>query len=193
MRATGSHTLVMDAVYAAPETAGGNFREGLIGEAEWAAITFGGVYLGLADRAYEETRSAILKKHTGATLAARDSAAASLGYVQYILGRMRTEIDITERAVQATAQMAIDHADADWPPASRKARWDVAKVAATETAISITDQGLRLIGGSSFRHGHPLERLFRDARAGINHSFGTDQLYDFYGRCELGLIPGGGR
>ncbi len=193
MRATGSHTLVLDGVYAAPETSGGNFREGLIGEAEWAAVCFGGVYLGLADRAYEETRAAVLKKHTGATLSAQDSAAASLGYVQYILGRMRTEIDITERAVESTARLAIDHGDADWPVASRKARWDVAKVAATETAISITDQGLRLIGGASFRRGHVLERLFRDARAGINHSFGTDQLYDFYGRCELGLIPGGAR
>jgi len=188
MRATGSHTLVLDEVPVGADAAAGNFRQGLIGEAEWSALGFAGVYLGLADRAYEETRKAVAKKHTGATMSGNDSAAASVGYVQYVLGRMRYELDVAERAFEATAAMAIDGRFEQWPEASRKVRWDVAKVATTEAAISITDQGLRLVGGASFRRGHILERLFRDARAGINHSFGTDQLFDYYGRYELGLV-----
>jgi alkylation response protein AidB-like acyl-CoA dehydrogenase len=188
MRATGSHTLVLDEVFVGPEADGGNFRKGLIGEAEWAALCFGGVYLGLADRAYAETCAAVKKKHTGATLSGNDSAAKSVGYVQYVLGRMRYELDLAERTLEATAAMALDGRFQDWPEVSRKPRWDVAKVATTEAAISLTDQGLRLVGGAAFRRGHVLERLFRDARAGINHSFGTDQLFDFYGRYELGLV-----
>jgi alkylation response protein AidB-like acyl-CoA dehydrogenase len=46
----------------------------------------------------------------------------------------------------------------------------------------------RLVGGSSFRRGHVLERLYRDARAGFLHSFTTNQLYDYFGRFDLGLV-----
>ena len=188
MRATGSQTLVLDEVYAAPETYGGNFRQGLVGEAEWAAILFGGVYLGLAEKAFAETREALKKKHLGATAGAQDTAIKQVGYVQHSLGRMRYEIEVAARALEMTANMAIDNRDLPSSVPARKAMWDTAKVVTTEAAISVTDQGLRLVGGASFRRGNVLERLFRDARAGILHSFSTDQVYDTFGRYEFGLL-----
>lgn len=63
MRATGSHTLVLEEAHVGPEAFGGNFRLGLVGEAEWAAILFGGVYLGLADKAYTEALEILKRKH----------------------------------------------------------------------------------------------------------------------------------
>jgi alkylation response protein AidB-like acyl-CoA dehydrogenase len=188
MRATGSQTLVLDEVYAAPETYGGNFRQGLVGEAEWAAVLFGGVYLGLAEKALGEARKALKKKHLGATAGGQDTDIKQIGYVQHALGRMRAEIEIAARTIEATALMAIEGREIDGPAPARKAMWDVAKVATTEAAISVTDQALRLVGGAAFRRGSVLERLFRDARAGILHSFSTDQLYDTFGRHELGLL-----
>ena len=188
MRGTGSHTLVLDNVHVDESTFAGNFREGLIGEAEWAAILFGGVYMGLAERAFEETRAALVKKHTGATQGGKDTQAKSLGSVQYVLGRMKYELEAGIRAYERTGELAIAGAFDDLPKVARKAYFDVAKVAATEAAISITDQGLRLVGGQAFRRGHVIERLFRDARAGVQHSFGTDQLFDFLGKYELGLL-----
>ena len=188
MRATGSQTLVLDEVYAAPETYGGNFRQGLVGEAEWAAVLFGGVYLGLAEKAFIETREALKKKHLGATAGAQDTAIKQVGYVQHSLGRMRYEIEVAARALEMTANMAIDNRDLPSSVPARKAMWDTAKVVTTEAAISVTDQGLRLVGGASFRRGNVLERLFRDARAGILHSFSTDQVYDTFGRYEFGLL-----
>jgi Acyl-CoA dehydrogenases len=188
MRATGSHTIVMDGVPAAPDTYGGNFRQGLIGEAEWAAMGFAGVYLGLADKAYEEAREILKAKHLGATMSGQDTDVKQLGYVQYVLGKMRYEIEVAERVLEATGQIGIDGRYEEWPVASRKAKWDVVKVATTEAAMSVTDQASKLVGGSAFRRGHVLERLFRDARAGFLHSFTTNQLYDFTGRYELGLV-----
>jgi alkylation response protein AidB-like acyl-CoA dehydrogenase len=188
MRATGSQTLVLDEVYAPPETYGGNFRQGLVGEAEWAAVLFGGVYLGLAEKAFIETREALKKKHLGATAGAQDTAIKQVGYVQHALGRMRYEIEVAARALEMTANMAIENRDLPSSVPARKAMWDTAKVVTTEAAISVTDQGLRLVGGASFRRGNVLERLFRDARAGILHSFSTDQLYDTFGRYEFGLL-----
>jgi alkylation response protein AidB-like acyl-CoA dehydrogenase len=188
MRATGSQTLVLDEVYAPPETYGGNFRQGLVGEAEWAAILFGGVYLGLAEKAFAETREALKKKHLGATAGAQDTAIKQVGYVQHALGRMRYEIEVAARALEMTANMALENRDLPSSVPARKAMWDTAKVVTTEAAISVTDQGLRLVGGASFRRGNVLERLFRDARAGILHSFSTDQVYDTLGRYEFGLL-----
>jgi len=188
MRATGSQTLVLDEVYAPPETFGGNFRQGLVGEAEWAAILFGGVYLGLAEKAFAETREALKRKHLGATAGAQDTALKQVGYVQHALGRMRYEIEVAARALEMTANMAIENRDLPSSVPARKAVWDTAKVVTTEAAISVTDQGLRLVGGAAFRRGNVLERLFRDARAGILHSFSTDQLYDTFGRYEFGLL-----
>jgi alkylation response protein AidB-like acyl-CoA dehydrogenase len=188
MRATGSHTIVLDGVYAGPETFGGNFRQGLVGEAEWAAMLFAGVYLGLADKAYAEAVEILRTKHLGATLSGQDTDLKNLGYVQYVLGRMRYELEVADRVLEATGQIAIDQRDAGWPVVARKPKWDVVKVATTEAAMSVTDQAFRLVGGSAYRRGHVLERLYRDARAGYMHSFNTNQLYDFTGRVELGLV-----
>jgi alkylation response protein AidB-like acyl-CoA dehydrogenase len=187
MRATGSHTIVMNDVHATPEMEAGNFRQGLVGEAEWAAMLFGGVYLGLADKAYAAARDILREKHLGVTLGAQDTDVKQVGYVQYLLGKMRSEIEVAERVLEATGQIAIDGRYEEWPATVRKAKWDLVKVVATETGMSITDQAFRLIGGSSYRRGHVIERLYRDARAGYLHSFTTNQLYDFWGRFELGL------
>jgi alkylation response protein AidB-like acyl-CoA dehydrogenase len=179
---------VLDGVYAPPETYGGNFRQGLVGEAEWAAVLFGGVYLGLAEKAFAEAKEALKKKHLGATAGGQDTDIKQVGYVQHALGRMRAEIEIAARVIELTARMAIEDREIDGPIPARKAMWDVAKVATTEAAISVTDQAVRLVGGSAFRRGNVLERLFRDARAGFLHSYSTDQLYDTFGRYELGLL-----
>jgi len=188
MRATGSHTLVLDGTPATREMYGGNFRQGLIGEAEWAAMGFGGVYLGLADKAYEEAREILKAKHLGATMSGQDTDVKQVGYVQYALGRMRTQIEIASRVIDATGQIAVDGRYEEWEAAERKPRWDTVKVVTTETAMSVTDEAFRLVGGSSYRRGHVLERLYRDARAGYLHSFTTNQLYDYFGRYELGLV-----
>jgi alkylation response protein AidB-like acyl-CoA dehydrogenase len=188
MRATGSHTLVLDGTPVTRQMYGGNFRQGLVGEAEWAAMGFSGVYLGLADKAYEEAREILRAKHLGATLGAQDTDIKQVGYVQYALGRMRTQIEIAERVLDATGQIAVEGRYEQWPVAERKPRWDTVKVVTTETAMSVTDEAFRLVGGSSYRRGHVLERLYRDARAGYLHSFTTNQLYDYVGRYELGLI-----
>jgi alkylation response protein AidB-like acyl-CoA dehydrogenase len=76
---------------------------------------------------------------------------------------------------------------------SRVGWLDVVKVTVTESAIDVADQGMRLVGGPSFRRGHVLERLYRDARSGPYHPLTTDQTYDLLGRIELGLLeqPGG--
>jgi alkylation response protein AidB-like acyl-CoA dehydrogenase len=188
MRATGTHTVVFDNAYAPPESYGGNFRQGLFGEFEWASLSFSGVYLGLAEKAYTTAREILKKKTLGATQEGADVALKGIGFVQYNLGKALYEIETAARALETTARILIEGRDAGWGPVARTPFMDVTKVATTEAAISVTDTALRLVGGQSFRRGHTLERLFRDARGGPFHPMTTDQVYDFLGRSELGLF-----
>ena len=188
MRATGTHTIVFDEAHAAADSFGGNFRQGLFAEFEWASLSFAGVYLGLAEKTYAAMRDILRKKTLGATQEGLDVALKGIGFVQYQLGRALLEIETAARALETTARILIEGRDEMWDPIARTAFLDVTKVATTETAIKTTDTALRLVGGQSFRRGHLLERLFRDARGGPFHPLTTDQAYDLLGRSELGLF-----
>ena len=61
------------------------------------------------------------------------------------------------------------------------------KALAGETAIDVTDLGMRVCGGAAFRKEVGVERNFRDARAASVMAPTTDTLYDFIGRLACGL------
>lgn len=61
------------------------------------------------------------------------------------------------------------------------------KALAGETAIDVTDLGMRVCGGAAFRKEVGVERNFRDARAASVMAPTTDTLYDFIGRIACGL------
>jgi alkylation response protein AidB-like acyl-CoA dehydrogenase len=61
------------------------------------------------------------------------------------------------------------------------------KAHASETAIEVTDLGMRVCGGAAFRKEAGVERNFRDARAASVMAPTTDALYDFIGRIACGL------
>jgi alkylation response protein AidB-like acyl-CoA dehydrogenase len=62
-----------------------------------------------------------------------------------------------------------------------------AKAAAGEAASEVTDLAMRVCGGAAFRKDVGVERVFRDARAGLVMSPTTDILYDFIGKAVCGL------
>jgi isovaleryl-CoA dehydrogenase len=62
-----------------------------------------------------------------------------------------------------------------------------AKAFAGETAIDVTDLGMRVCGGAAFRKEVGVERHFRDARAASVMAPTTDTLHDFIGRIACGL------
>jgi alkylation response protein AidB-like acyl-CoA dehydrogenase len=117
-----------------------------------------------------------------------DVALKAVGYVQTGLGRMFLERAACERLLENTCQQLIEGRDAGMSTYQRVGWMDVVKVKVTEAAIEATDQGMRLVGGSTFRRGNLLERLYRDARSGPFHPLTTDQTYDLLGRFELGLM-----
>jgi alkylation response protein AidB-like acyl-CoA dehydrogenase len=62
-----------------------------------------------------------------------------------------------------------------------------AKYLAAETAIKVTDLALRVCGGRGLMKDYPLERYYRDVRAGLVMGPSTDFLLSTIGTAELGL------
>ena len=61
------------------------------------------------------------------------------------------------------------------------------RAASVEAAMDVTDLGMKACGGAAFSKQLPLERVFRDARAGWVMAPTVDHLEDFLGRILTGL------
>lgn len=62
-----------------------------------------------------------------------------------------------------------------------------ARLAAIQTASDVTDLAMKACGGAAFSRELPVERLFRDARAGWVMAPTADHLQDFIGKTLTGL------
>jgi alkylation response protein AidB-like acyl-CoA dehydrogenase len=62
-----------------------------------------------------------------------------------------------------------------------------ARLASLQAAVSVTDLAMKACGGAAFSKHMPLERLFRDARAGWVMAPTVDHLLEFVGRALTGL------
>jgi alkylation response protein AidB-like acyl-CoA dehydrogenase len=60
------------------------------------------------------------------------------------------------------------------------------KALANDSALTITDDAMRVCGGAAFSNHLQIDRYFRDARAGHVMAPTADVLYDFYGRAVTG-------
>ena len=61
------------------------------------------------------------------------------------------------------------------------------KASTNDAALTITESAMRVCGGAAFSKHLPIERAFRDARAGSVMAPTADVLYDFYGKALTGL------
>jgi alkylation response protein AidB-like acyl-CoA dehydrogenase len=74
------------------------------------------------------------------------------------------------------------------PGESETNRWIWrAKLVAGETAAEVASSMLEASGAGATRRGHPLERLFRDARCGSLQPATSDVCADWLGAAALGM------
>jgi alkylation response protein AidB-like acyl-CoA dehydrogenase len=135
------------------------------------------IAIGLAEGAVAATQQHLTGKrleHLGQSLAGFPTLRARLA-------QMRIETD-RARAHLASVIDALEH-----PGPRTQLLVLEAKAAAAETAVAVTETGMRACGGAAFSKHLGLERLFRDARAAIVMAPTTDQLHDFIGRALCGM------
>jgi alkylation response protein AidB-like acyl-CoA dehydrogenase len=82
---------------------------------------------------------------------------------------------------KAAGELDLDESE-NW---SRKAV--AARMIAIENSVRVVDLAMRAVGGSSYFKRLPLERLFRDVRAGLYHPFDSDESIELLGKTAFGL------
>jgi alkylation response protein AidB-like acyl-CoA dehydrogenase len=186
MRATGSHDLVFDSARLAPETLIqqrdlGTADPGKASGPTWFGLCTSAVYLGIAAAARD---AAINFAHERKPTALGGKSIATLEVIQQRLGALETEL-LPARAFLYTIADAWNrdpNARQSLPPYIGQA-----KVVATTHAIAAVDLALRVVGGQSMQRSLPLERLFRDVRAGLFHPPPEETANTTIGRALLGL------
>jgi alkylation response protein AidB-like acyl-CoA dehydrogenase len=189
MKATGTHTIHFDGYYIPESGDCGEMRGGILANLEWASLTFASVYLGVALHTYDETKEILAKKSLGPTFAASvgdDIKTRELGYIQDGLGWMKVKNETARRVLHSTCVQLLGGDDDTWDPAMRVPLIGIAKVFCTENCLDVTRKAMHLVGGMSYRKGHPLERLYRDAAAGPFQPLTEEQTYMVIGGLELG-------
>ena len=113
-------------------------------------------------------------EHLNVTLASQPESRARLASARIALD--------ASRALTSEAARSVEN-----PDDNTMLRVLEVKACASETALDVTDKAMRLCGGAGFSKQLPIERYFRDARAGSVMAPTTDALYDFIGKALLGL------
>jgi alkylation response protein AidB-like acyl-CoA dehydrogenase len=179
MRASGSHTVVLedvevDADAEVPRVTA--MTNSVPYERGWS-LTVAAVYLGVAEAARDfAVHFARSRKPT----ALQGQAIATLPHIRERVGR----IDLL--LFQARAQLigAARAWDAN-PSSEMEAALAAAKVTSSNNAVAIAEQAMRVVGGSSLDRSQPLERHFRDVRAGLHHPPQDDAALGLFAREAL--------
>jgi alkylation response protein AidB-like acyl-CoA dehydrogenase len=177
MRATGSQDLHLDVTVPPDALLGG--IEGLtllLAQVmpQWLVASYAAVYVGVARAAVDAAAG-----HANAR------NLAGLPAVRARIGRADAAVAAARLAVLEAAHR-VDHAPGD--PETNRWVWR-AKLLAGETAATVAASMLEAAGTSATRRGHPLERLFRDARCGSLQPATSDVCADWLGVAALGGDP----
>ncbi len=186
MRSTGSNDVVLNDVrvndnFKITQSPVGYPDPNKATQNAWFALTVSAVYLGVGvaaqkvalQFAHERVPTAL-----GKPIATLESIQRRLGETEFALG---------------SARAILYHAADQWDrqPDSRAEMGDtimIAKIAVTNAAIKIVDDAMRVVGGASMTHQLPLERYYRDVRAGLYHPPTDDSALPLLGRVALQRI-----
>src|SRR6202167_1917123 len=143
-----------------------------------APFTIGAPYIGIAIAARDFTVE-FMRERTRFPL---KNPMSHLPAVYNKVGEMDMLIE-GARAVMWKAAAEVDHDEThNW---SRKAV--AARMIAIENSVRVVDLALRAVGGSSYFKRFPLERYYRDVRAGLYHPFDSDESLEFLGKSAFDI------
>lgn len=177
MRATASHDLHIDAVVSDDTLLGGVEGLALVVAQlmpHWLIASYAAVYVGVAQATVDAAVEHVVKR-----------GVSELPSVRSRIGRADAAV-AAARLVVAEAARRVD----EEPGAEETNRWVWrAKLLAGTTAAEVAASMLEAAGTSATRRGHPLERLYRDARCGSLHPATSDVCADWLGVAAIGGDP----
>ncbi len=177
MRATASDDLHLDVVVPPESLLGGVEGLALLIAAvlpHWMVASYAAVYVGVAQSCVDE-----------AVTHCRDRGLASLPSVRSRIGRADAAVAAARLVVTEAARLVTE---APGDEVTNRWVWR-AKLIAGTTAMEVAASMMEAAGTSASRRGHPLERLFRDARCASLQPATSDVCADWLGVAALGGDP----
>jgi alkylation response protein AidB-like acyl-CoA dehydrogenase len=177
MRATGSHDVHVDVTVPAGALLGGVEGLALVVAQlapHWMVASYAAVYVGVARAAVDAAVEHVNARKLG-----------HLPAIRARIGRADAAVAAAHLAVTEAARR-VDEAPGDTETNTWVWR---AKLLAGTTAAEVAASMLEAAGTSAMRRGHPLERLYRDARAGSLQPATSDVCADWLGVEAIGGDP----
>jgi alkylation response protein AidB-like acyl-CoA dehydrogenase len=183
MRASGSHDIEFRDTFVPEERRIG--REGAGSEdgltcLPWYALGIASVYTGIAAAAFDFTVEYVKRR----TLHPLPASVAHLPGTQFSVAAMQVQLAAARALIHDTAaalSAGADFGDALLPTVTTPQYF------ATNAALDIVRQAMQVVGGPSLLRSHPLERWYRDVRAGTLHPFTHYWLLEMIGKQTLGI------
>jgi alkylation response protein AidB-like acyl-CoA dehydrogenase len=151
----------------------------------------------LASRAFVTNPFAIGAPYIGIALAARDFTVDfmrdrpryplkhPMSHLPAVYNKVG-EMDILIEGARAVMWKAAAELEFE-PPTEWVRKAVAAKYIAVENSMRVVDLAMRAVGGASYYKRFPLERWFRDVRAGVYHPFDSDEGLEFVGKSAFGI------
>ncbi len=186
MRSTGSHDVVLNEVCVHSRMMISQSKAGVPDPnrpavSPWFALCVSAVYLGVAAAAQ---RAALEYAHQRVPTAL-GRPISTLESIQRRLGESEIALQVARSVLYRAAEQW------DTRPADRAEMAEtlmIAKLTVTNNAIAVVDHAMRAAGGTSMTHALPLERFYRDVRAGLYHPPFDDTALPLLGRIALQRI-----
>jgi len=183
MRASGSHDIVFDDAFIADECRigiEGAGSEGGMACLPWYALGIAAVYTGIAGAAFDFTVDYLKQRR----LHPLPAAISHLPGAQFSVAEMQIQLETARALIFKTASELARGADfgAALLPAVTTPQY-----VATRAALDVVTQAMQAVGGPSLFRRLPLERWYRDVRAGTLHPFTHAWLLEMIGKTALGI------
>lgn len=143
----------------------------------WAMPSFGAVYLGIAGGAMAYAREQVRKRR-------RESDPA----VQRLFAEMEVLLETARAVLYRHADEVVSGRLIEGIPVQDgMARAVLTKYVATNNAVQIVDRALEVVGGAGYYKRSPLERMYRDVRAGAIMPYNNLEAMELFGKTSLAI------
>jgi len=143
-----------------------------------APFTIGSVYIGIAIAA----RDFVVEFMRDRPRFPLKKPMSHLPSVYNKVGEMDALIETARAVMWKAAAEADQEASRSWIRKSVGAR-----MVAMENSVRVVDLAMRTVGGIAYFKRLPLERYYRDVRAGLFHPFDTDETLELLGKTAFGI------
>lgn len=147
----------------------------------WPTLAFAATYLGIGHAAVRD----LAKYCRERVPTALGKPIAELPHVQRNLGQMSIAVRAAQIALHDAARRWTDEPETR---AGMEPDLALVKHLCTNAAVAATDLALRTAGANGLERKLPLERLLRDARAGLMHPPQDEKAFEILGKSALASV-----